>query len=101
MLYADFDERSKTGTKAKAAITHVSIGIVIVQLIGIIIYPRFKKHILERCIIDPDPPEIMPELEDDPRRHVSQSSIEGTPLINDQDANKPGYEATNNDAANI
>ena len=43
----------------------------------------------------------MPELEDDPRRRVSQTSIEGTPLINDEDANKPGYEATNNDAANI
>jgi predicted outer membrane repeat protein len=86
VLYADFKEGDKNDIKAKRAVTYASIGIVMIQFVGIIIYPRFQQYILSKFIIDPDLPESEPEIEDDRHREATYSSIEGTPLIKDEDA---------------
>lgn len=91
VLYADFEERNQSHikAKAKAAVTYTSIGIVMVQFIGIIIYPRLKGYILDKCIThppDPAPGDI--NEPDDRYRQATHNSIEGVPQHNDEDDNK-------------
>ena len=85
VLYADFEEKSKDDIKAKTAVTYTSVVIVMIQFIGIIIYPRFQQYILNRFIVDPDhdPPKPERENQDPP---PSQSSIAGIPLLDGEDA---------------
>ena len=89
VLYADFQERNKNDTKA--AVTYTSIGIAMLQFIGIIIYPRFKERILDKYCINREEPESEPI----PDRHhqVTHTSMDGAPprddepLINNEHAN--------------
>ena len=93
VLYADFKETDINDVKTKTAVTYGSIGIVMVQFIGIIIYPRFKEYILDtKCImIEPEPVDISVP---DQRPGVTYGSIEGVPprddgsepLLNNEDA---------------
>ena len=84
VLYADFKEGNKDDITTKTAVTYTSVGIVMLQFIGIIIYPRFQQYILQRFIVDPEPE---PDLEtaNDQHRQVGHSSIEGIPLLDDED----------------
>jgi hypothetical protein len=86
VLYADFKEGDKNDIKAKRAVTYASIGIVMIQFVGIIIYPRFQQYILNRFLIDPNPPVHEPAAANNQRRGPTHSSVEA-PLINDEDAN--------------
>ena len=89
MLYADFRERDEND--AKAAVTYASIGIAMVQFIGIVIYPRFKECILDKYCISGE--ESEPEPIPDQHGEVTHHSIDGAPprddepLIDDEDAN--------------
>ena len=86
VLYADFKEENKDDIAAKIVVTYASVGIVMIQFIGIIIYPRFQQYILQRFIVDPDPPEPEPETADDQHQPATHSSVEGIPLLDDEDA---------------
>ena len=93
VLYADFKETDKNDVKTKMAVTYASIGIAMVQFIGIIIYPRFKEYILDtKCITEPEPEPII--AVPDPHPEVTYGSFEGVPprddgsepLLNNEDA---------------
>ena len=91
VLYADFKEADKNDAKAKAALTCASIGIVMIQFIGIVIHPQFKKYILDKhCIRDPtEEPELEPVV--DRHREVTHNTVElprdDEPLLSNEDAN--------------
>ena len=88
VLYADFEEKSKDDIKAKTAITYTSVVIVMIQFIGIIIYPRFRQYILQRFIVDSNPSEPEPDPAHDDHREATQTSIEGIALLNDEDTDE-------------
>ena len=65
VLYADFEAADKNDAETKAVLTYASIGIVMIQFIGIVIHPRFKEYILDKyCIRDPtEEPEPEPVVD--------------------------------------
>ena len=89
VLYADFEEKDKNDAATKAALTYASIGIVMIQFVGIVVHPRFKEYILNKyCIIrdtgDPEPEPVAPA----PNLEPAHSSLripptENEPLLND------------------
>ena len=78
VLYADFEAADKNDAKAKAALTCASIGIVMIQFIGIVVHPRFKEYILDKhCIKVTEEP--APEAVAAQNPVVTYGSIEGVP----------------------
>ena len=92
VLYADFEAADKNDAETKAVLTYASIGIVMIQFIGIVIHPRFKEYILDKyCIRDPtEEPEPEPVV--DHHREVTHNTVElprdDEPLLNNEDINR-------------
>ena len=91
-LYADFEEANENHIKAKAGVTNASIGIVFIQFIGIIIYPRLKEKIRDKCCCNNEVPPPEPEVIHQNRQYT-RSSFDGVPprdsepLVKNEDAN--------------
>ena len=91
MLYTDFEAPVKNDAETRAALTYASIGIVMIQFIGIVIHPRLKEYILDKHCIRDHTEEPEPEPVVDHHREVTHNIVvlprDDEPLLNNEDTN--------------